>query len=220
MFLMIILEVAERDGGIAQTWIFFVKLLVLHNLRSHHCILIKYNIETCTVGGQILAAAKSEKNLFCSVAYYSKSLKYSYWSDFSWFFSQAVITPSHCVYQNTFGTGPLIKLEFFRECSKGSSLELNQAIDLHSRIPVTAGIKAFSLASRFPLDLEFFLVYFLIYTSFLLCLILSKSHYELWYILCIISFILNPFKLCRAICRITVLSLKFHNSSCPFFHKA
>lgn len=61
---MIILEVAERDGGIAQTWIFFVKLLVLHNLRSHHCILIKYNIETFTVGGQILAAAKSEKIYF------------------------------------------------------------------------------------------------------------------------------------------------------------
>lgn len=60
-----------------------------------------------------------------------------------------------------FGIVPLIRLEFFRECSKGCSLELNQAIDIHSRIPATAGIKAFFLASLFPLDLDFFY-----YTSF------------------------------------------------------
>lgn len=58
LFLMIILEIAEKDGGIAQKWIFFVNLL--HNLRSHHYIIIKYNIEIFTVGGQILAAARSE----------------------------------------------------------------------------------------------------------------------------------------------------------------
>lgn len=51
-------------GGIAQTWIFFVKLHVLHNLRSHHYIIIKYNIEIFTVDRQILDAAKSESFYF------------------------------------------------------------------------------------------------------------------------------------------------------------
>lgn len=58
---MIIIEVAEKEGGIAQTWIFFVKLSVLHNSRSLHNIITKYNIDNFAVGGQILAAAKSGK---------------------------------------------------------------------------------------------------------------------------------------------------------------
>lgn len=60
-----ILEVAERDGGFAQRWIFFDKLLVLHYLRSHHYIIIlKYIIEIFIVGGQILAAVRSENFYF------------------------------------------------------------------------------------------------------------------------------------------------------------
>lgn len=53
---MIIPEVAEREEGIAQTWIFFVELSVLHNSRSLQNIIMKYNIENF--------AAKSGKFYF------------------------------------------------------------------------------------------------------------------------------------------------------------
>ena len=61
-----------------------------------------------------------------------------------------------------FGFGPLPRLEFW----SGSSLELNQAIDLDSRIPAAAAIKAFSLASLFTLDLGLSPFYFLFFNLF------------------------------------------------------
>lgn len=58
-----------------------------------------------------------------------------------------------------FGIGPPPRFEFW----SSSSLELNQAINLDSRIPAAAGIKAFSLASLFTLEHGLFPFYFLFF---------------------------------------------------------
>lgn len=62
-------------------------------------------------------------------------------------------------------------------------LELSEATDLDSRILAAARTKAFSVVPAFTLVLGLFPFDLLFLTSFLLYLILLKSHYECWYIL-------------------------------------